>query len=198
MGATLRPARSAFTLAELLVYQGLLVMLLAMLVLFLVPGLRLQARGLNQSELLRGGHLAMDQLCRDLRLCPAAHLTYEKGQALCGRPGGGWTADGTPFLQDEGWIYPLSAATSLRRGTFSVTRALNLPAGYGRFAPDQLQKALATSRWRVLCTGVQSFRFEHAGPITARPTGPYRLTLGLVIEGQTLLLQQSVQPRLTR
>ncbi len=195
LGVILRPARKAFTLAELLVYQGLLVMLLALIVLFLVPGLRLSARGMTQSELLRGGHLAMDQLCRDLRLTPAASLTHQAGLGLCGRVGGGWTADGTVFPGDEAWIYPLSPTATLRRGTFSVTKERML---HSRFEPTQVQQALTLCHWRTLCTGVQSFRFEHSGPISTSPSGPYRLTLGLVVEGQTLMLQQSIQPRLSR
>lgn len=198
MGATLRRALKGFSLAELLVYQGLLVTLLALTLVFLVPGLRLSARGLNQAELLRGGHLAMDQLCRDLRLCPAAALTYLPESALCGRPGGGWTADGTVYLDDQAWLYDLSAGPQLRRGQFSVQETLKLPPSHGRFSPEQLQLARGACNWRSLCSGLRRFSFEHAGPLAGSPSGPYKVTLSLEVEGQSLVLQQTLQPRMSR
>jgi len=181
----LRPAtKQAFSLAELLVYQALLLLLIGMAAMFLVPGLRLQSRGLEQAERLRCSHLIMDQLCRDLRQTPPACLSLQSG-ILSGRRLNGWTPDGTVLLADEGWFFDVQKC---RR----AQAVLNLAPTWREALP--LAQYLPHLRWQKLSPEPALLTFSGAGSDPARPRPPYSLQLQI----GDLSLQQTVQARLAR
>lgn len=190
-----------FTLPEILVTSALLCLLLTMSVSFLVPGLRAYVRGQRHAELLRMGHLALDQITRDLRLCPAAVLTcrpHEQGVTLCGRVRAGWTPDGTSYLADSAFLYRHAAAEN--RLLSARPRAVDVlnPFPAGRLTAQQVEIVSAKVAWQPLCSAVKRFAFEHAGTASDKPQGPYRLQLELLLEGSALNLRQTVQPRQAR
>ena len=181
----MRPVRNpAFSLAELLIYQGLLLLLIGLAAMFLVPGLRLQSRGLEQAERLRCSQLIMDQLARDLRQTPPACLSLQKG-ILSGRHLNGWTADGTVLLDEQGWFFEIQPCRRARL-------ALGLAPTWRE--PLPLAQFLPRLRWQKLSPEPASLSFSGTGGDASRPRAPYNLTLQI----GDLTLQQTVQARLLR
>ncbi|MBN9420235.1 hypothetical protein ABS71_17195 [bacterium SCN 62-11] len=184
-----RDARG-LSLAELLVYQALLLLIVGMAALFLVPSLKLQNRGLDRAEELRAAHLVMDELCLDLRQTPQACLSLQNGY-LSGRRMSGWTPDGTVLLDDQGWIFEVA---SCRRGRCSWQQVLNLsPTWREALEPAQLQTCLPRLSWQKL-SGAARLTFRDSGGQADKPRGPY----SLVLQVGDLTLQQMVRPRLLR
>jgi len=175
------------SLAEVLVYQALALVLLYLGSSFLYPSLRLQARGLQQAENSRLAHQSLQLMCSDLRLALQSSLFYEPGQGwLAGRPMGGWTSDGTVLLSDQGWFYDLKG---VRRAQLSWQSSFQLPLIWkGGLSLSQAQSCVTHLRWRQLAGSGASLEFTPTDP---RPRGPFRLSLKV----GDLSLQATVQSR---
>ncbi|MBT9588556.1 hypothetical protein IV102_34785, partial [bacterium] len=122
MQATSRHIARGFTLVETLVAASLTVVMFTLITQFIVPALSYQSRGLARSELMRQGYRAMDGLVRDLRICPAAVLSFDPATSrLCGRLRTDWTPDGTGIYSAECWVVEWEAAEQrLRRTVLAI------------------------------------------------------------------------------
>lgn len=186
----MRAARSGFTLAEVLIYQALVLVVLSMAVLFLIPSLNLQNRGLLHAERLRGGYMVLDGLCRNLRETPETCLAFQAG-VLSGRHSDGWTSEGEVLLQDEGWFFQLDDCRSAR---LSWQREFGLGPGCKEpLSLTQLQDCRPKLQWRGFISESARVTFRSAGP-DAKPRGPYTVALRV----GDLELQQTVRPRQLR
>lgn len=190
--ATLRltPEKRGLNLAELLVYQALLLIIVGMGALFLLPSLHLQNRGLSRAEELRVAHLVLNDVCLDLRLTPPSCLALH-GNYLSGRCTSGWTPDGTVLLDDQGWVFDLS---SCRRGRCSWQQVLKLsPTWREALKPAELQECLPHMSWQKAGVGAR-LSFRANGTDSTRPRAPYQL----ILQVGELSLQQTVLPRLLK
>lgn len=186
----MRSTKAGLSLAELMVYQALALMVLYLGSSFVYPSLRLQARGLDQAERLRSAHQILAQLSSDLRQAPQSSLAYQSAQGwLAGRPPGGWTSDGTILMADRGWFYDLKR---LRRAELSWQNSFQLPLTWKeRLSLQQLQSCEPKLAWRQLCGEPATLDFVAADP---KPGGPFRLTLSM---GE-LTVQATVRSRQLR
>ena len=192
-------SRTAFTLPEMLVASALLLVLTSLVMQFFFPALRYQSRGLVQSELMRQGYRAMDCLTRDLRLCPAALVSYDpSAHRLVGRAQSGWTPDGTAVYSTRCWVYEWDGGQQrLRRGSLVIGGApLDMLALPGRVGLHELTAALPQASWQALCLGAVEFDFRHQGVDPTAPSGSYQVHLSLRQGEQHLELGQNVTPRL--
>ncbi|MBS2037073.1 hypothetical protein JST97_18945 [bacterium] len=169
----MRSTRAGLSLAEVLVYQALALVLLYLGSSFLYPSLNLQARGLQQAESLRAAHQSMQLLCSDLRLALQSSLFYDPNQGwLAGRPMGGWTSDGTVLMSDQGWFYDLKG---VRRAQLSWQSSFQLPLTWKEgLTLSQCQSCVVNLRWHKLSGSQARLEFSPADP---RPRGPFRLSL---------------------
>lgn len=192
LGDTLAANHSAgFTLVETLLYQALLLLILTLAVLFLVPSLRLQSRGLVQAERLRGGHLLMDRLCRDLRETPQTCLSFQNN-LLCGRRSQSWSSEGDVLLEDQGWFFDL---TTCRSALLSWQHGLGLAQTWKEpLSLAQIQSCQPHLKWRRLIAESAHITFSSAANATGKPQGPYTVAVRI----GDLDLQQTVQPRQLR
>ncbi len=186
----MRNTKTGFTLAELLVYQALALMVLYLASSYIFPSLSLQARGLDQAERLRSAHQLLAQVCADLRQAPQSSLTYQSAQGwLTGRPLGGWTSDGTVLMADQGWFYDFKG---MRRAELSWQASFNLPLTWKeRLSPQQQQTCEPGLPWHRLSSEPASLEFTPADP---KPGGPFKLHLSM----GDLKLQATVRSRQLR
>lgn len=191
--------RRAFSLPEMLVASALLMILTSLVTQFFIPALNCQRRGLVQSELMREGYRAMDDLIRDLRLCPAALLTYDPPeQRLVGRAQSGWTPDGTSVYSAGCWVYQWqSPERRLRRSLAAIGGGLqDTLVSPGRIGLCELNLALQGASWKVLCMSLVHFEFRHQGVDPTAPSGSYEVSMSLQQGQQHLEIHQSLTPRL--
>ena len=198
---SLRHRRQALSLPEMLVASALIMILTSLVTQFFIPALNVQRRGLVQSELMREGYRAMDDLIRDLRLCPAALVTYDPaGQRLVGRAQSGWTPDGTGVYSAGCWVYQWqSSERRLRRSLVAIGGGLEdtlaLP---GRVSLTELDLALQRASWKLMCPNLVFFEFRHQGVDPTAPSSSYDLSMTLQQGQQDLEIHQSLTPRVKR
>lgn len=201
MQVTSRNIARGFTLVEVMVAASLTVVITTLISQFVVPALGYQARGLAQSELLRQGYRAMDGLVRDLRLSPAALLSFDPATSqLCGRFRTDWTPDGTALYSAECWVYGWDAGRQRLARTVLAIGASNsesLTQPY-RISACELRTALVGARWKTLCTCLTAFEFKHRGVEIQAPSGQYEVSMSLGQQGQRLEIHQTVTPRQSR